>query len=194
MLIERGLKHSSLHSPQILELSGIGRQDVLRSVGIPLRLELPGVGENVQEHISLRVNWSKLRPTPSGSFAHEKTLGLKDSVKDNDVKFWCFAFAFLSLGDITGDAEAIYRKAKGLSSEASGATDPLLRGRFAQYELQARRVDPGAHRPSVELIFIPPYGLHHRKSKTWQLAELLYSQVPSAIRPLETDVLDSLSC
>ncbi|KAF5336807.1 hypothetical protein D9758_015848 [Tetrapyrgos nigripes] len=40
----------TLKSPQILELSGIGRADVLRKIGVPLKLELPGVGENIQEH------------------------------------------------------------------------------------------------------------------------------------------------
>ena len=38
-------------TPQLLELSGIGRPDVLERVGIPVKLALEGVGENVQEHI-----------------------------------------------------------------------------------------------------------------------------------------------
>lgn len=42
---------SSIKSPQILELSGIGRRDVLESIGVDMKLELPGVGENVQEHM-----------------------------------------------------------------------------------------------------------------------------------------------
>jgi hypothetical protein len=42
---------STLKSPQILELSGIGRRDVLHKIGVPLKLELEGVGENAQEHI-----------------------------------------------------------------------------------------------------------------------------------------------
>ena len=42
--------HSTIKSPHILELSGIGRPDILKSVGIPVKVDLPGVGENVQEH------------------------------------------------------------------------------------------------------------------------------------------------
>ncbi|KAJ7488067.1 alcohol oxidase [Mycena latifolia] len=38
-------------SPQILELSGIGNPSVLTKVGIDVTVPLPGVGENVQEHI-----------------------------------------------------------------------------------------------------------------------------------------------
>lgn len=42
---------SAIKDPQILELSGIGRPDILSKIGIDVKLELPGVGENVQEHL-----------------------------------------------------------------------------------------------------------------------------------------------
>ena len=48
---------SALKTPQILELSGIGQKDVLDSVGIPLKMELPGVGENMQEHLAAGISW-----------------------------------------------------------------------------------------------------------------------------------------
>ena len=47
----------ALTSPHLLELSGIGRRDVLSKVGIPLKVELPGVGENLQEHIYTGVSY-----------------------------------------------------------------------------------------------------------------------------------------
>jgi GMC oxidoreductase len=37
-----------------LELSGIGRPDVLTKIGVETKVALPGVGENVQDHISCR--------------------------------------------------------------------------------------------------------------------------------------------
>ncbi|KAF8466292.1 GMC oxidoreductase [Gautieria morchelliformis] len=40
----------AIKTPQLLELSGIGRRDVLDRIGIDVKLDLPGVGENVQEH------------------------------------------------------------------------------------------------------------------------------------------------
>ena len=42
---------SAIKDPQILELSGIGRPDILSKIGVDVKLELPGVGENVQDHI-----------------------------------------------------------------------------------------------------------------------------------------------
>lgn len=41
---------STIQSPRLLELSGIGKSDVLRSAGIPCLVDLPHVGENLQEH------------------------------------------------------------------------------------------------------------------------------------------------
>lgn len=51
---------STLKSPQILELSGIGRRDVLDKIGVPVKLELEGVGENIQEHIWAGVAFREL--------------------------------------------------------------------------------------------------------------------------------------
>ena len=48
------LSAGAVMSPQILELSGIGRGDVLSRLGIPVVNELPGVGENLQDHLQLR--------------------------------------------------------------------------------------------------------------------------------------------
>ncbi|KDR78179.1 hypothetical protein GALMADRAFT_245214 [Galerina marginata CBS 339.88] len=45
------LSAGAIKSPQILELSGIGDPQVLSKAGIDLEISLPGVGENVQEHI-----------------------------------------------------------------------------------------------------------------------------------------------
>lgn len=49
------LAAGSIHSPQLLELSGIGQRAVLERAGIPLRHELQGVGENLRDHLQARV-------------------------------------------------------------------------------------------------------------------------------------------
>jgi choline dehydrogenase len=41
----------AFNSPQLLELSGIGRREVLAAAGVPLRHELRCVGENLSEHV-----------------------------------------------------------------------------------------------------------------------------------------------
>ncbi|GHA58583.1 choline dehydrogenase [Amylibacter ulvae] len=49
------LSAGAIGSPQILELSGIGRGDVLRNAGVEVRHELAGVGENLQDHLQIRL-------------------------------------------------------------------------------------------------------------------------------------------
>ena len=49
------LAAGAINSPQLLELSGIGRPDVLQASGIPVVHPLPGVGENLQDHLQLRL-------------------------------------------------------------------------------------------------------------------------------------------
>ncbi len=43
----------SIGSPQLLQLSGVGPADVLASAGVDLVHELPGVGENLQDHLEV---------------------------------------------------------------------------------------------------------------------------------------------
>jgi len=47
----------SINSPQILELSGIGRPEVLGAQGIEVRHALDGVGENLRDHYVPRLRW-----------------------------------------------------------------------------------------------------------------------------------------
>ncbi|WNK00592.1 GMC family oxidoreductase N-terminal domain-containing protein [Thalassospiraceae bacterium LMO-JJ14] len=44
----------SVGSPQIMEVSGIGRPDVLGKYGIEVKHALQGVGENLQDHLQIR--------------------------------------------------------------------------------------------------------------------------------------------
>ncbi len=44
----------SIGTPQILQLSGIGPDALLQSHGIEVKHELPGVGENLQDHLQIR--------------------------------------------------------------------------------------------------------------------------------------------
>jgi choline dehydrogenase len=47
----------AFNSPQLLELSGIGQPERLRNLGIEVRHELPGVGENLRDHYVPRTRW-----------------------------------------------------------------------------------------------------------------------------------------
>ncbi|MDA4846642.1 GMC family oxidoreductase [Hoeflea poritis] len=48
------LTAGAINSPKLLELSGIGDPERLRDLGLEIRHELPGVGENLQDHLQIR--------------------------------------------------------------------------------------------------------------------------------------------
>ncbi len=48
------LTAGSINSPQLLQLSGIGPAPLLQKHGIDVMCDLPGVGENLQDHLQIR--------------------------------------------------------------------------------------------------------------------------------------------
>ena len=49
------LSAGAVQSPQLLQLSGIGDAELLKSRGIEIVHNLPGVGQNLQDHLQIRV-------------------------------------------------------------------------------------------------------------------------------------------
>lgn len=49
------LAAGTLHTPQLLQVSGIGDAALLKSIGINTTVDLPAVGHNLHDHISITV-------------------------------------------------------------------------------------------------------------------------------------------
>ena len=49
-------------SAQLLQVSGVGPADLLESLDIPVVADLPGVGENLQDHLEVYVQYASSRP------------------------------------------------------------------------------------------------------------------------------------
>lgn len=58
------LSAGAFGSPQLLQLSGIGPGELLRQLGIPVVKDLPGVGQNLQDHMYIHHTY---RVTPDSS-------------------------------------------------------------------------------------------------------------------------------
>ena len=58
------LSAGAVASPQLLQLSGIGPGALLQSKGIAVRQDLPGVGQNLQDHLQIRTVF-KVKNTPT---------------------------------------------------------------------------------------------------------------------------------
>jgi choline dehydrogenase len=52
----------AINSPQLLQLSGVGAADELRALGVDVVHDLPGVGENLQDHLEVYVQHTAAKP------------------------------------------------------------------------------------------------------------------------------------
>ena len=86
----------AIGSPQILQLSGIGGGELLQKHGIAVVSELPGVGENLQDHLQIRCVYKTVEPT------------LNDEVNNPLRKaFMGLQFALLRTGPMTMAASQV---------------------------------------------------------------------------------------
>jgi choline dehydrogenase len=56
------LAAGAIQSPQLLQLSGVGPAELLRGHGIAVVADRPGVGENLQDHLQLRLVFKCTKP------------------------------------------------------------------------------------------------------------------------------------
>jgi choline dehydrogenase len=77
-LAETILAAGAFDTPRLLLLSGIGPQDGLKPLGIPVLLELRGVGQNLQDHINLTGMYFEAKPMGERLFR----------VRGRNVGFW----------------------------------------------------------------------------------------------------------
>lgn len=56
------LAGGTINSPQVLQLSGVGDPEGLKRVGIPVQHSLPGVGNNLQDHLDYMVAFAANAP------------------------------------------------------------------------------------------------------------------------------------
>ena len=74
------LAAGAIASPQLLQLSGIGPAALLQRHGIPVVRALPGVGENLQDHLQVRLMFESTRPTTNddlNSWLGQARLGMQ---------------------------------------------------------------------------------------------------------------------
>jgi len=71
----------AVQSPQLLQLSGIGEAALLQRLGIAPLCDLPGVGQNLQDHLQIRLSYECSQPTATNdqlnSWAGRVRLGLE---------------------------------------------------------------------------------------------------------------------
>ncbi|KAF7789456.1 hypothetical protein EIP86_000401 [Pleurotus ostreatoroseus] len=160
------LSAGALKTPQLLELSGIGRGNVLAKIGVPLRVELPGVGENVQEHIFAQLSYElkedvkfdtlDLLRDPVLAAKHLELHAAGSGIHTSGI----IGFAFATMGQVTPKAREIYQSIRHIIDTTDFSSSPA--SLKEQYEILAERFDPDSEKasPGCEFISFPGYLSH----------------------------------
>jgi choline dehydrogenase len=75
------LAAGAIHSPQILELSGVGDETILRKIGIKPVKHVPGVGRNLVDHLHCRVSYETNRAVTANDLLNNKLFAAKEVLK-----------------------------------------------------------------------------------------------------------------
>jgi len=92
----------AIASPQLLELSGIGRPELLQRHGIEVRHALAGVGEHLRDHIIAR---AQLRLKLANASYNRRTRGLRGALELLKYVFASSGFLSMPSGPLTGFAK-----------------------------------------------------------------------------------------
>jgi choline dehydrogenase-like flavoprotein len=147
------LSAGTIQSAQLLELSGVGQKDVLDAAGVELKVELPGVGENLQDHVRI-VNAYQLHEnytTPdilrlNATYAAEQ-LALWKQNKTGLYDSTSSGYAYLQWDQILDDPSSLIASAKA-SVDTSNAIDEK---KLENLKDKSKRV------PQLEVLFSDGY-------------------------------------
>ncbi|QSS59059.1 choline dehydrogenase [Histoplasma capsulatum] len=148
------LAAGSLHTPQILQLSGIGPKCVVEAAGIKSRVDLPGVGSNLQDHPVAYLNWKVTNSFPepnimmtNETFAAEALAEYQAHRTGPYTKAQSNTIAFLSLPMVTNNTEDMINSLKQqvASKYLPGVySRELISGYEAQRAILAKQLGEGS--------------------------------------------------
>lgn len=97
------LSASSVETPKLLMLSGIGPEDHLRALGVPIRHALAGVGGGLHDHVSVAVPFETAQDVPLTDFPFDSALFFRSRPDwvGADLEAMCSLRAIVD-GQITG--------------------------------------------------------------------------------------------
>jgi choline dehydrogenase len=105
------LSAGAVGSPQLLLLSGVGPGEQLKSLGIPVVHDLPGVGQNLRDHPKVYVTWDieagypmEERPARGGAVLRFTAPG-SDRRNDMSINMGAFVTERFPWSDIKGLAQ-----------------------------------------------------------------------------------------
>ncbi|KAH8728248.1 hypothetical protein GQ44DRAFT_769764 [Phaeosphaeriaceae sp. PMI808] len=147
------LSGGSLLSPKILELSGIGQKAVLEKAGIKQLVELPGVGENLQDHTRIQTTY-ELKPEILGAdiLKYNTTraaieLDLWKRAQTSLYQYAGSAYGFMKWKQAIGDDSNLLK----LAEQSVDKSNPVDQKKLSLL------TDTNSGAPDIEIIFSDGY-------------------------------------
>ena len=187
------LSAGAIGSPHLLMLSGVGPAEHLESVGIPVVLDSPGVGQNLKDHPKLYVTWrirdgySRVDAADRGGATLRFTAPGSGLRNDLYFSFGAFVPPRVKTLKLPGDDE-IEAAHPDLAEMMVALLRPVSRG-----ELKLRSADPNVH-PWLDYNYLSePFDrerLRHGVSQALQLAqhESLRELLADRLGPSDSDL------
>ncbi|KAF8958583.1 GMC oxidoreductase [Flammula alnicola] len=190
------LSAGTINSPKILELSGIGHPDVLSKVDVDVKVDLPGVGENLQDHSFISVSYELDPDTPHETLDRMSDPGYLEKAKDlyalgqgplrNGITSFSYFPLFIANPD---EAPAIISK---LEKEVKirreiGALPP---GLAEQLDIQASTLRDG-NLPDLEILAFP--GLYSMTSTKPEAGKSYVSMLSVLNHPFSRGYIHAIS-
>ena len=148
------LSAGTIQSPGLLELSGIGQQAVLQAAGIPVIQNLPGVGENLQDHLRvqssyiLKSNYSSFDELKYNTTYAAEQMALYNADQVSEYDYTGSGYQFISWQQALGNQSGSLIE---LAKQAVNASSPI-----DQYKLKYL-TDLSTAVPELETIFSDGY-------------------------------------
>lgn len=146
------LSAGSLLTPPLLEASGVGNPSILTSAGIETLVDLPGVGENLQDHMRIQTSYQlksnytsfdKLRY--NATYAAEQLALWKAGIRGGAYDFTGSSYAYMTWAQAFGANDSTTASLHALASAAANPSDPIDAAKLALLS------DPAV--PNFEIIF-----------------------------------------
>ncbi|KAL2803681.1 choline dehydrogenase, mitochondrial [Daubentonia madagascariensis] len=172
------LSGGAINSPQLLMLSGVGNADDLKKLGIPVVCHLPGVGQNLQDHLEIYIQQACTHPITLHSAQkplRKVCIGLE----------WLWRF--------TGDGATAHLETGGFIRSRPGVPHPDIQFHF----LPSQVIDHGRV-PTQQEAYQVHVGTMRGTSVGWLKLRSANMQDHPVIQPnylsTETDIEDFRLC
>ncbi|KAK2036348.1 hypothetical protein LZ31DRAFT_616191, partial [Colletotrichum somersetense] len=161
------LSAGAIHTPQILQRSGVASAGYLQAEGIELVEDLPGVGQNFQDHCGTPITYSfdalfptEANATDNATYAAEAVAQFRERpargpytlARGNSAAYVAVQRVTPEWKRIVASIRAQIDDRSALQYLSAGAAEPVLEGYLAQLEILAQALEHPEH-PVLEIPF-----------------------------------------